>query len=625
MIVILCHRSVAKFSNYFNNLSIDHMNTVKEIAEIHAWKKMNPRLSITETPFLNQPADFKVDADDATFYLNSVVEEGYLKAESLIPAKEVELIAEAIEKIVALGLPPVFIYVYDEVWQVFKRLSELVVPILDKDYKITIAGMWAWRIGVEEEGFSIHRDIYAKDTRADGRPAHLTVWIPFTDATPHNSCMYMLPIHLDPNYPDNLTNKTITNYSDIRALPAKAGSVVAWNANIAHWGSKSSKLSEHPRISIAMDFSCADADMAADDLAYYASGPDLNIDKSAPLTFTQRLNAIGESMWFYKNRIRHYHSDKADLLFQFCQSYSITQPEINLAGNHAAAQTQQNTVAQAETPVEAATSVAVDDASTLPVNSKSIRLMPARKCVVKNCDGQGFGVYAKAKIAAKELIEECHLMPAITQDVFDSCTTTFPITNFVFRTANGEKEHVVALGFADNYRHSGHNFNAAWIQHETARALQFYALRDIKPGEEIRINYAMGKSGVQELVPPGKVEVRESPDKGFGVFAIEDISVGEVIEDCRVQHLGEELSTSDAFSDYRFNYPKGVGSKKRVLAMGLGGVFNHADENNAYWINHPFLDNVFRYMANRNIKAGEEVCTSYGGSNYWAGQGIKPV
>ena len=39
-------------------------------------------------------------------------------------------ILKAIEKIVALGLPPVFIYVYDEVWQVFKRLSELVVPIL---------------------------------------------------------------------------------------------------------------------------------------------------------------------------------------------------------------------------------------------------------------------------------------------------------------------------------------------------------------------------------------------------------------------------------------------------------------------------------------------------------------
>lgn len=578
------------------------MNTIEEIAKKTAWEKMNPCLSITETPFLNQPDDFEVSDNDAASYLNSIVEEGYLIAESLISANEVKLIAEAVEKIVKLGLPPVFVYVYDEIWQIFKRLSQLVSPVLDENYKITIAGMWAWRIDKNGEGFSMHRDNYAKDTRDDGRPAHLTIWIPFTDATPHNSCMYMLPIHLDPNYPANLTRKTIENYSDIRALPAKAGSVLAWNANILHWGSKSSKLAEHPRISIAMDFSRADADMSAENLAYFASGPDLNADKSAPLTFEQRLNAIGESIWFYKNRIRQYHADKADLLFQFCQFYSMTRPVI--------------------TPVSTAPS---DESRIAPSHKESFSLKPASKCVIKDCDGQGFGVYAIAKIAAKELIEECHLMPPITQEAFNNCSTTFPIDSFIYQLENGETEPVVALGFASIYRHSSYQYNAAWIQHETAKAFQFYALRNIELGEEIRINYAMGKTGLRELIPPRKVEVRESPNKGFGVFAIEDIHEGEVIEDCAVKHLGEELSAGNAFADYRFNYPKGVGSKKRVLTLGLGGVFNHNDDNNAYWINHPHLENVFRFVANRHIAAGEEVCTSYGNNSYWEGQHIKPV
>lgn len=610
------------------------MNTVEDIANIDAWKSMNPGLTVSEKPFLEQPADFEVNVDDVTQHLNSIIEEGYLRADSLVPAHEAKLIADAIEKIASLGLPPIFIYVYDETWQIFKRLSQLISPILDKDYKITIAGMWAWRIDQDGEGFSIHRDVYAKDAREDGRPAHLTVWIPFTDATPNNSCMYMLPIHLDPNYPDNLTRKEIKNYSDIRALPAKAGSVLAWNANIAHWGSKSSKLAEHPRISIAMDFSRGDADMSADDLAYYASGPDLNADQSASLTFEQRLNAIGESMWFYKNRIKQYHANKADVLFRFCKSYSITTldidiPEVN-AGSQKNTASEPVKVNEPEQPASIAPQegrvIQREDTPKASVPDKPlVKLMPARKCVVRDSDGKGFGVYATEKIAAKALIEECHLMPPITKKVFDSCSTTFPVNSFIFRGPQGQIAHVIALGFAGTYRHSSHDYNAVWAQHETAKALQFRALRDIEPGEEIRINYSMGKSGVKELVPPAKVEVKESHGKGMGVFAIEDINKGEVIEDCEVQHLGDELSASNSFSDYRFNYPKGVGSKKRVLVMGMGAIFNHADDNNAYWINHPHVENVFRFVANRDISAGEEVCTSYGGSHYWEGQNIKPV
>jgi len=592
------------------------MNTVKEITNIETWKALNPELSITKQPFSHQPADFDIDEDEAEQCLQGIIKEGYLKTNPIIPEPEVKLIADAIEKIHALGLPPVFAYVYDETWQIFRRLSKIVEPILDKNYKITIAGMWAWRIDKTGSGFSIHRDIYAKDAQADGRPAHLTVWIPFTDATPENSCMHMLPINLDPNYPDNMRSKEITNYSDIRALPAKAGSILAWNANIAHWGSKSSSKAQHPRISIAMDFSRADADLDADDLADYASGPDLNADNSTEFTFEQRLNAIGESMLFYKNRINQRHADKAALLFEFCKSHAIS--TANSKEKTMSDQITDNKNIKESERTPSAEKAKSDDDST-----NQIKLVPARKCEVRNLDGQGFGVYATEKITARERIEECHIMPTIPQDTFKSRSTPFPIETFNYQYLSGHIEPVVVLGFAGIYRHST-NCNAVWVQHKSARAFQFYALNDIQAGEEIRINYFMGKTVVKTLVPPSKIEVRESPNKGLGVFATANISEGEILEDCAVQHLGNELSASDAFADYRFNYPKGVGSKKRALTLGLGGIFNHSDDNNAYWINHPYIENVFRFVANRNIMAGEEVCTYYGDGSYWEEQGVKP-
>ncbi len=605
------------------NMNTLNMNTIEEIINIDTWKKMNPRLSITSKPFSKQPHDFDINRQDAEHCFNKLTKEGYLNTKPIIPATEVKLIAEAIEKIHSLGLPPIFIYLYDETWQIFRRLSKIVEPILDKDYKITIAGMWAWRIDDTGSGFAIHRDVYANDTREDGRPAHLTVWIPFTDATPNNSCMYMLPIHLDPNYPDNMQSKEITNYSDIRAVPAKAGSVVAWNANIAHWGSKSSEWAEHPRISIAMDFSRGDADMDADDLAYYASGPDLNISKSADLTFEQRLNTIGEAIWFYKNRVNSRHPEKASLLFEFCKSHSITSPEITLpeiAIPELTIENKQADTAAIDTPIK---TPSTNNQSTDKPEEANSRLTPASKCVIRHCDGQGLAVYATEDIAANEIIEECHLVP-LYQELIKDCSTKYHIESFNYSVSADHIEQVIALGFAGSYRHSS-TANASWRQRKTKKTFEFVAERNIKAGEEIRINYAMGKSTIIELVPPQKLEVKESPGKGLGVFATQDIAEGEILEDCPVKSLGNELSATNVFSDYRFNYPKGVGSKLRVLTLGLGAVFNHSDNNNAYWINHPGIEQVFRFVATRDIKSGEEVCTSYGGSSYWDEQGVTPT
>ncbi|MEE9351471.1 MAG: SET domain-containing protein-lysine N-methyltransferase [Thiotrichaceae bacterium] len=611
-------------------------NTVNKFSNIEFWKKLNPQLSITSKPFAQQPPPIDISDDAAERCLNRVIDEGYFSTEALIPHAEVTAIADAIERIVSLGLPPVFIYVYDEVWQIFNRLSNVIDPVLDANYKITIAGMWAWHIGNEGEGFPVHRDMFAYNLLEDGRPKHLTLWIPFTDVTPLNSCMHVLPTHLDPNFPDKLREKiVIPNFSHIRALPVKAGSILAWNANIAHWGSKSSKWIERPRISIGMDFSRADADMDGDNLSY-AGGPEL----AQGFNYQQRLSAIGQAIRFYKKRIPELYPETAEVLFEFSDKYSLTSDSIssfskgkttekgltndNATDNKTVEKASSSDVKQinidanAETTDTATSKISANDTTTdnapsnthinTQIETTNKRLTPASKCIIRNCGKQGFAVYATEKIMANEIIEECHLVP-VYQELIQGCVTNHLIESFDFRVSATQTEQVIVLGFAGSYRHSS-AANTAWRQRKSKRTFVFYAERDIEIGEEIRIDYLKGKSTVMELVPPSKLEVKKNHGKGLGVFATEDIKKGEILEDCPIKALGDELSATNVFADYRFNYPKGIDSKQRVLTLGLGAVFNHSDDNNAYWINHPDIENVLRFVADKDIACGEEICTS---------------
>lgn len=57
----------------------------------------------------------------------------------------------------------------------------------------------AWRIDPSrgQAGFSPHRDRQPDDAaatfRADGSARYATLWVPFVDATPDNSCLYCIP------------------------------------------------------------------------------------------------------------------------------------------------------------------------------------------------------------------------------------------------------------------------------------------------------------------------------------------------------------------------------------------------------------------------------------------------
>jgi hypothetical protein len=95
--------------------------------------------------------------------------------------------------------------------------------------------------------------------RPDGGPISLTTWIPLSEATPLNGCMYIVPAHADPTYGTPREKEFHFELPAIRALPAKPGEILVWNQAVLQWGSRSSHCATESRISMAFEFQSLDS------------------------------------------------------------------------------------------------------------------------------------------------------------------------------------------------------------------------------------------------------------------------------------------------------------------------------------------------------------------------------
>jgi SET domain-containing protein len=119
------------------------------------------------------------------------------------------------------------------------------------------------------------------------------------------------------------------------------------------------------------------------------------------------------------------------------------------------------------------------------------------------------------------------------------------------------------------------------------------------------------------MIYNSKIFIDKSPVHGWGVFAKEDIMEGEVFEECPVLTLPiEKGEVTSLLIDYRFNWPQGGEWEEQVFPLGYGGLYNHSENANAYWVSN--LENkTFQFISHREIKKGDEIFTWYGDVNYW--------
>jgi hypothetical protein len=231
----------------------------------------------------------------------------------LLPQALTARLAHAVLDLAARNIPEVFAFVYDEFWQVFASAGRLYGALLGYDHAVTPSEIWVFHVptGRSAAGWAPHRDMGStQDTiRSDGTPAALTVWIPLTDATPLNGCMYVLPESMDEDIQPQrlkLPRPTLELLQCIRALPAPAGSVLGWNTRVLHWGGRSSDQAEQPRIAVGIYLQSRDLDFnqlnAVRENSQDRTLAPLTWGPSMALPFPLRLYAIGQALKLYGTR-----------------------------------------------------------------------------------------------------------------------------------------------------------------------------------------------------------------------------------------------------------------------------------------------------------------------------------
>lgn len=119
--------------------------------------------------------------------------------------------------------------------------------------------------------------------------------------------------------------------------------------------------------------------------------------------------------------------------------------------------------------------------------------------------------------------------------------------------------------------------------------------------------------------PSPKLEIRQSPLHGYGIFAKESIQPGELLEEARIIKLEvpSKYTYDTVLKDYCFSSKscKCSACKKHgtpnFFALGFAALFNHSDTPHVQWKVH-YDAGYMTIKAIRPIEAGEEVFTTYG-------------
>ena len=121
------------------------------------------------------------------------------------------------------------------------------------------------------------------------------------------------------------------------------------------------------------------------------------------------------------------------------------------------------------------------------------------------------------------------------------------------------------------------------------------------------------------LFKSNKIGIKKSPIHGWGVFALEDIEIGDLIEECLYVPI-ETYNEGDILTHYSFPYPRVVveikdSNKKidkliQVVVLGYGSLYNHSLTPNVDYITNTELG-LFEFISFKKIKKGEELIIKY--------------
>lgn len=259
------------------------------------WRDLNPQLTISESAIGPKVTPLAVPAEQADHHAAFLMEEGYLQTAPLFSMADITPLREAVERIVALGLPSGLAWVYDEFYGLMARLAPVLRPMLGADPLMLPRDFWVFHIppgAHTRTGFGAygrHRDYFVdRQFINGGLPRVLNTWIPLTDVTTLDSCMYVVHPEGDDDYRADTqeVRSEAVRLEDIRALPTLAGAVIAFSSRVAHWGSRSSRFATGPRIAVTCVLQRRDCEPFENEV----------LDLTQPLSWQRRIDLVFASL-----------------------------------------------------------------------------------------------------------------------------------------------------------------------------------------------------------------------------------------------------------------------------------------------------------------------------------------
>jgi hypothetical protein len=271
-------------------------NRFQQAIDIGYWQGLSPAMALMDQQILAHLTSATLSSEQEAWALAHLGKHGYFRMPALVAPDIIVRMRASVKALHSKGWPAVFSCVYDEFWGILRipPMIQFLSHQLGVGYLQAAAGVWTHRVDprTRASGWAPHID----STKDEGR---ITVWIPLTDVTATNGCMYVIPQDRVPStLPTLFFEWTSISLKEVEALlhsvtplPATAGSVLGWNHRLIHWGGRPTEPAAGSRFSLAADFLHERSTPGDDELPVF--------DAKMP-AFPSRLRVIGQAILAYE-------------------------------------------------------------------------------------------------------------------------------------------------------------------------------------------------------------------------------------------------------------------------------------------------------------------------------------
>lgn len=107
------------------------------------------------------------------------------------------------------------------------------------------------------------------------------------------------------------------------------------------------------------------------------------------------------------------------------------------------------------------------------------------------------------------------------------------------------------------------------------------------------------------------IEIKNSKEKGLGVFATQSIEKHTLIELSPVIILNpDDTKLIDKTHLYNYYFSWGEDQKSSAIALGYVSIYNHQVDSNCYYETY-FEDKTIKIITRKRIEKGEELTINY--------------